>query len=88
MYYLSIAAISGFIVTLMRLKITSKYLLLAAEFWFGKRKPDEPNNQYFLLQAGNVPVPKQFTSASEIDRLSIVKTSEVARSYERAFFLS
>lgn len=64
-----------------------KVPIIGSRILVRKEERDEPNNQYFLLQAGNVPVPKQFTSASEIDRLSIVKTSEVARSYERAFFL-
>lgn len=52
-----------------------------------KEERDEERNQYFLLQEGGVPIPRQFDSPDEIDRLAIVKTSEAARGYERAFFL-
>jgi 5-formaminoimidazole-4-carboxamide-1-(beta)-D-ribofuranosyl 5'-monophosphate synthetase len=52
-----------------------------------KEERDEPNNQYFLLNAGNVPVPRQFARPQDIDRLVIVKTNEAARGYERAFFI-
>jgi 5-formaminoimidazole-4-carboxamide-1-(beta)-D-ribofuranosyl 5'-monophosphate synthetase len=53
-----------------------------------KEERDEPNNQYFLLQAGQVPVPQQFQDPDGIDRLVIIKTNEASRSYERAFFLA
>jgi 5-formaminoimidazole-4-carboxamide-1-(beta)-D-ribofuranosyl 5'-monophosphate synthetase len=52
-----------------------------------KEERDEPNNQYFLLQSGNVPVPLQFSDPKDIDRLVIVKANEANRGYERAFFL-
>lgn len=52
-----------------------------------KEERDEDRNQYFLLQEGNVPVPKQFALPQDIDRLVIVKTNEADRGYERAFFL-
>lgn len=52
-----------------------------------KEERDEPKNQYFLLEQGGVPIPRQFDNPEEIDRLVIVKTSEAARGYERAFFL-
>jgi 5-formaminoimidazole-4-carboxamide-1-(beta)-D-ribofuranosyl 5'-monophosphate synthetase len=52
-----------------------------------KEERDEPNNQYFLLQAGGVPIPRQYARPEDIDRLVIVKASEAERSYERAFFL-
>jgi 5-formaminoimidazole-4-carboxamide-1-(beta)-D-ribofuranosyl 5'-monophosphate synthetase len=53
-----------------------------------KEERDEPKNQYFLLQAGNVPTPLQFDRPEHIDCLVIVKTNEASRSYERAFFLA
>ncbi|HVV66514.1 MAG TPA: DUF1297 domain-containing protein [Candidatus Saccharimonadales bacterium] len=52
-----------------------------------KEERDEPKNQYFLLEQGGVPIPRQFENPDEIDRLVIVKTNEAARGYERAFFL-
>lgn len=52
-----------------------------------KEERDEPNNQYFLLKEGDVPVPQQFSKPEDIDRLVIVKANEAARGYERAFFL-
>jgi 5-formaminoimidazole-4-carboxamide-1-(beta)-D-ribofuranosyl 5'-monophosphate synthetase len=52
-----------------------------------KEERDEEKNQYFLLEAGGVPAPRQFKSAKDIDRLAIVKTNEADRGYERAFFL-
>ena len=52
-----------------------------------KEERDEAKNQYFLLEQGGVPVPRQFKSAADIDRLVIVKTNEASRGYERAFFL-
>lgn len=52
-----------------------------------KEERDEPKNQYFLLEKGGVPVPRQFDDPQAIDRLVIVKTNEAARGYERAFFL-
>lgn len=53
-----------------------------------KEERDEAKNQYFLLNEGKVPVPLQFKKPADIDRLVIVKTNEVSRSYERAFFLA
>lgn len=52
-----------------------------------KEERDEEKNQYFLLKAGNVPVPRQFAGPEDIDRLVLVKAAEAARGYERAFFL-
>lgn len=52
-----------------------------------KEERDEDKNQYFLLEQGGVPIPRQFTSSDDIDRLVIVKAAEAARGYERAFFL-
>lgn len=48
---------------------------------------DIEKNQYYLLQKAGIRIPKIFESPEEIDRLSIVKVSEAARGYERAFFL-
>jgi 5-formaminoimidazole-4-carboxamide-1-(beta)-D-ribofuranosyl 5'-monophosphate synthetase len=52
-----------------------------------KEERDEEKNQYFLLEAGGVPIPRQFKSPKDIDRLVLVKAAEAERSYERAFFL-
>lgn len=52
-----------------------------------KEERDEERNQYFLLQEAGVPIPRQFAKPEDIDRLVIVKASEAARGYERAFFL-
>jgi len=47
---------------------------------------DVPNNQYYLLQKAGIRHPKIFTLPGDIDRLVLVKVSEAARGYERAFF--
>ncbi len=47
---------------------------------------DQPNNQYFLLAEAGIRTPKRFNRPEDIDRLAIVKASEAARGYERAFF--
>ena len=52
-----------------------------------KEERDEAKNQYFLLEQGGIPIPRQFKDPKDIDRLVIVKTSEASRGYERAFFL-
>ncbi len=52
-----------------------------------KEERDEEKNQYFLLQEGGVPIPRQFASPDDIDRLVLVKAAEAQRGYERAFFL-
>ncbi len=44
------------------------------------------NNQYSILLKAGIRIPKIFKSPEEIDRLAIVKVSELKRSYERAFF--
>lgn len=53
-----------------------------------KEERDEKQNQYFLLQQSNIPTPKQYKDPHDIDELVIVKPSEAARGYERAFFLA
>lgn len=53
-----------------------------------KEERDEEKNQYFLLQDGNIPTPKQYKDPKDIAELVIVKPSEAARGYERAFFLA
>lgn len=53
-----------------------------------KEERDEENNQYYLLEKAGVPMPKQFSSYREIDRLVIVKANEQERGYERDFFLA
>jgi 5-formaminoimidazole-4-carboxamide-1-(beta)-D-ribofuranosyl 5'-monophosphate synthetase len=66
---------------------TFKVPILGSRMLVRKEERDEERNQYFLLKQGNVPVPIQFESPEHIDRLSIVKTNEADRGYERAFFL-
>ena len=53
-----------------------------------KEERDEAKNQYFLLQDANIPTPKQYSDPKDIAELVIVKPSEAARGYERAFFLA
>lgn len=53
-----------------------------------KEERDEERNQYFLLQESNIPAPKQYKDPKDINELVIVKPSEAARGYERAFFLA
>ena len=52
-----------------------------------REERDQEKNQYFLLKEGGVPIPLQFASSEDIDRLVLVKAAEATRSYERAFFL-
>jgi 5-formaminoimidazole-4-carboxamide-1-(beta)-D-ribofuranosyl 5'-monophosphate synthetase len=53
-----------------------------------KEERDEDRNQYFLLQDAAIPTPKQYKDPKDIAELVIVKPSEAARGYERAFFLA
>lgn len=53
-----------------------------------KEERDEEKNQYFLLQDADIPTPKQYKDPKDIAELVIVKPSEAARGYERAFFLA
>ena len=53
-----------------------------------KEERGEPKNQYFLLKQAGIKLPKQFSDPHDIDRLVMVKASEAARGYERAFFLA
>jgi 5-formaminoimidazole-4-carboxamide-1-(beta)-D-ribofuranosyl 5'-monophosphate synthetase len=53
-----------------------------------KEERDEEKNQYFLLQDAAIPTPKQYKDPKDIAELVIVKPSEAARGYERAFFLA
>lgn len=52
-----------------------------------KEERNEVKNQYFLLNEAGIKIPRQFTAPKDIDRLVLVKASEAARGYERAFFL-
>jgi 5-formaminoimidazole-4-carboxamide-1-(beta)-D-ribofuranosyl 5'-monophosphate synthetase len=49
---------------------------------------DVPKNQYYLLNKAGIRIPKIFSKPEEIDKLVIVKVSEAARTYERAFFFA
>lgn len=53
-----------------------------------KEERDEDKNQYYLLQDAKIPTPKQYKDPKDISELVIVKPSEAARGYERAFFLA
>lgn len=53
-----------------------------------KEERDEAENQYFLLQKAGIKIPRQFADPKDIDRTVIIKASEAARGYERAFFLA
>ena len=57
----------------------NKYLLRAEE-------RTEKNNQYEILKKAGISIPKQFSSAKEIDRMCIVKMVK-ENSFERKFFL-
>lgn len=46
----------------------------------------ERKNQYWLLEKAGINTPKKFDSPDKIDRLVIVKTSQLQRPIERAFF--
>ncbi len=59
----------------------NKYLLSLEE-------RDQTPNQYNILQNAEIRFPKHFRDPQSIDRLCIIKVSEKAREYERAFFLS
>ncbi len=52
-----------------------------------KEERTEPKNQYFLLEEAGIKLPRQYDNPKDIDRLVLVKASEAARGYERAFFL-
>lgn len=47
---------------------------------------DQPKNQYYLLEKAGIRTPRFYKSATDIDRLVLVKVNEAARGYERAFF--
>ncbi len=49
---------------------------------------DQPNNQYDLMRLAGLRAPRRFKNYEDIDTLSIVKVSEAARKYERAFFFA
>jgi len=59
----------------------NRYLLKAEE-------RNTPKNQQWLLKQAGVRIPATFPSPDKIDRLVIVKASEAARKYERAFFIA
>ncbi|MFH1257754.1 MAG: DUF1297 domain-containing protein, partial [Candidatus Micrarchaeota archaeon] len=49
---------------------------------------DQERNQYYLMKEAGMRMPRRFKSHDEIDSLAIVKVSEAARKYERAFFFA
>ena len=48
---------------------------------------DQPYNQYHLLHDARIRTPKIYQNPADIDRPVLVKASEAARGYERAFFV-
>ena len=48
---------------------------------------DQPYNQYHLLHDAGIRTPKIYQNPADIDRPVLVKASEAARGYERAFFV-
>lgn len=46
------------------------------------------DNQYRLLEKAGIKMPKRFADPRKIDRLVLVKATEAARGYERAFFFA
>ncbi len=46
------------------------------------------DNQYRLLEKAGIKTPKRFNDPRRIDRLVLVKATEAARGYERAFFFA
>lgn len=46
------------------------------------------DNQYRLLEKAGIKMPKRFNDPRRIDRLVLVKATEAARGYERAFFFA
>lgn len=46
------------------------------------------DSQYNLMAKAGIKTPKRFTDPRKIDRLVLVKATEAARGYERAFFLA
>ncbi len=71
-------------------KIENEFLvpILGSRGLVRKEERDEEKNQYFLLQDAGIPTPKQYKDPKDIAELVIVKPSEAARGYERAFFLA
>lgn len=71
-------------------KIENNFLvpILGTRELVRKEERDEAKNQYFLLQDAGIPTPKQYQDPKDIAELVIVKPSEAARGYERAFFLA
>ncbi|MBD3328030.1 DUF1297 domain-containing protein [Candidatus Peregrinibacteria bacterium] len=49
---------------------------------------DVEKNQYYLLEQAGIRFPKIYNNPEEIDRMVLVKVNEVARTYERAFFVA
>jgi 5-formaminoimidazole-4-carboxamide-1-(beta)-D-ribofuranosyl 5'-monophosphate synthetase len=66
----------------MRVPFFGSRTLLRAE------ERDEADNQYALLERGEIRYPKRFARAADIDRIVIVKAPHAKVSFERAFFLA
>ena len=60
--------------------------LLGNRYMLRTEERNTPRNQLWLLKKAGIKTPKEFKSASDIDRLVIVKVPEKERSIERAFF--
>ncbi len=64
-----------------------KIPLFGNRFLLKIEERDVEKNQYYLLEKSGIPHPRIIRDPSEIDCLVMIKVSEEARSFERAFFI-
>src|SRR3989344_50041 len=62
--------------------------VLGNRFLLKAEERDQQMNQYDLMKSAGIKTPRRFKSHDDIDSLAIVKVSEKARKYERAFFFA
>lgn len=65
-----------------------KIPLFGNRFLLKIEERDVDKNQYYLLEKAGIPHPRIMHDPSEIDCLVMVKVSEAARGFERAFFVA
>lgn len=65
-----------------------KVPILGNRYLIRAEQREEKNNQYDILRAAGIRIPRIFKSQQEIDRLVIVKVNDAVRTYERAFFFA
>ncbi|MFH1750401.1 MAG: DUF1297 domain-containing protein [Candidatus Micrarchaeota archaeon] len=70
--------------------IENKFMvpIFGNRFLLKAEERDQQKNQYDLMSAAGMRTPRRFKSHDDIDSLAIVKVSEAARKYERAFFFA